>query len=211
VGTPSVFLRLATCNLTCTWCDTKYTWDWQNFDYNQEVVVLDTLDVEQRITGYGCRHLVITGGEPLLQQQELATLVASLKIQRFFCEVETNGTVAPSPAMVRDIDQWNLSPKLANSGNSPERREMPSVLDRFAGLPNAYFKFVVSDPADLTEVRDLQHKYGIPTERIVLMPEGTAPATIEDRSHWVSDACVQEGYRFSTRLHILLWGDERGK
>jgi len=67
-GTPAVFLRLAQCNLACSWCDTKYTWDWQHFSYDKEVVSLDAREVEERILELGCRHLVITGGEPLLQQ-----------------------------------------------------------------------------------------------------------------------------------------------
>ena len=73
-GTPSVFLRLSTCNLACTWCDTRYTWDWDNHDYDREVVALDAEDVEQRILGFRCPHLVITGGEPLIQQKALAPL-----------------------------------------------------------------------------------------------------------------------------------------
>jgi 7-carboxy-7-deazaguanine synthase len=211
MGVPSVFLRLALCNLACTWCDTKYTWDWEYYDYSKEVMSLDVREVEERVLEFGCSRLVITGGEPLLQQKELAPLVASLKRRGFCCEVETNGTIIPSPELARDIDQWNVSPKLSTSGNSVAVRELPQALEFFSQFPNAYFKFVVVKPLDIEEVGSLRNKFRLPGERIILMPEGRTVATLQQRSQWVSEACVREGFRFSTRLHILLWGDQRGK
>ncbi|MCH8206748.1 MAG: 7-carboxy-7-deazaguanine synthase QueE, partial [Chloroflexi bacterium] len=147
-GTPSVFLRLATCNLACTWCDTKYTWDWEQHDYDREVVALAPDDVEERVVSFDCPHLVITGGEPLLQQRTLSPLVLRLRERGFYCEVETNGTLSPEPGMVDAVSQWNVSPKLANSGDAAARREVPDALRAFQGLPNAYFKFVVVEPSD---------------------------------------------------------------
>ena len=210
-GTPTVFLRLAMCNLTCTWCDTKYTWDWQHYDYQREVTSLPAEEVEERVLRFGCPHLVITGGEPLMQQEELGPLALSLKRRGFHCEVETNGTLVPRPEMVEAVAQWNVSPKLANSGNRPERREVPQVLKAFRDLKSAYFKFVVVEPGDVEEVCSLVDRYGIPPHRVVLMPEGTTAQTIEARGQWLARECMKRGFRYSTRLHILLWGDERGR
>ena len=123
-GTPTVFLRLATCNLACTWCDTRYTWDWRNFDYADGVVEMALDEVERRVLEFGRPRLVITGGEPLLQQAVLAPLVSSLAGQGFYCELETNGTIVPSPDMIEGIAQWNVSPKLENSGNMTRAREV---------------------------------------------------------------------------------------
>ena len=210
VGTSSVFLRLALCNLTCTYCDTKYTWDWQNYDYSKEVVELPLEQVQERILSYDCRHLVITGGEPLLQREGLAPLVRSLKENGFSCEVETNGTIAPDHQLEQDIDQWNVSPKLTSSGNDLLRREIPQALNTFGRLPNAYFKFVVVGGSDLEEIRDLIGKYNINKERVILMAEGRTPEALQERSRWLSQVCIEEGFRFTPRLHILLWGDIRG-
>ena len=211
IGTPSVFLRLAQCNLSCSWCDTKYTWDWENFDYQREVVSMETGEVRDAILAFNCPHLVVTGGEPLLQQQELAPLAVFLKAEGFYCEVETNGTIVPDPELARCIDQWNVSPKLGSSGNVIDRREAPEALAAFSRLPNAHFKFVIVEPTDVDEVCQLRDRYRLPSDRIILMPEGTAVESITSRSRWVSEACVREGFRFSTRLHILLWGDQRGR
>ena len=210
-GAPSVFLRLATCNLACAWCDTKYTWDWANYDYGREVVNLDAEEVEERIRAFGCSRLIITGGEPLLQQADLAPLAASLKNDGFQLEVETNGTVEPMADLERTVDQWNVSPKLASSGNSKDRREQRQALEALARLPNAYFKFVVTEPGDIAEVCALRDAYELPGKRIILMPEGITAENIQARSPWVAEACAREGFRFSTRLHILLWGDQRGR
>ena len=210
IGTPSVFLRLALCNLACAWCDTKYTWDWRNYDYNAEVMELSQGKLAEYILGYRCRHLVITGGEPLLQREGLASLVRSLKGRGFSFEVETNGTILPGPHLERDVDQWNVSPKLANSGNPAHRREVPQALSSFARLPGAFFKFVVVERSDIAEVKSIMLMYDLPRERVVLMPEGRDPTALGDRSEWLSRICVEEGLRFTPRLHILLWGDRRG-
>ena len=205
-----MFLRLALCNLTCSWCDTKYTWDWQNYDYKREVVELPIGQVEQEIMSNGRPHLIITGGEPLLQQEGLAPLVRSLEVKGFYFEVETNGTIVPGPWLENDIDQWNVSPKLATSGNAAQRREVTEALEYFGGLSNAYYKFVITDRSDLEEVERLVEEYRLPRERVLLMPEGRTLKALRDRGQWVSALCVQEGFRFSPRLHIMLWGDQRG-
>ena len=210
-GTPTVFLRLATCNLACTWCDTRYTWDWRSFDYAAGVLEMVLEEVESRVLGFKRPRLVITGGEPLLQQTALAPLVASLTGQGFYCEVETNGTIAPSQEMIEGVSQWNVSPKLENSGNRARAREVPDALSAFGRLETAYFKFVVSDARDVDEAAEVVTRHGLASERVMLMPEGTTAETVRERGAWVAEACMERGYSFSPRLHILLWGDERGR
>ena len=210
-GTPSVFLRLATCNLSCSWCDTKYTWDWDRYDYRKEIVSLDTAEVERRLDALECPRLVITGGEPLLQQAEIAPLASSLQNRGWYVEVETNGTIAPEAEMAEAVSQWNVSPKTGSSGNLRDRREVPDALRAFRELPGAYFKFVVVEPGDLEEVGTVVERHGLPRDRVLLMPEGVTPDAVRRRGKWAAEACVRNGYRFTTRLHILLWGDERGR
>ena len=210
-GMPTVFLRLATCNLSCSWCDTKYTWDWEHYAYAQEVGSVETDDAERRVRAFELPHLVITGGEPLLQQRELAPLASILHADGYYCEVETNGTIAPDDGMVEAISQWNVSPKIASSGNSSSRREVPDALVAFGELESAYFKFVIVAREDIDEVCELVDRYSLPAGRVVLMPEGTTPQVLTERSQWLATACAELGFRFSTRLHILLWGDRRGR
>lgn len=81
----------------------------------------------------------------------------------------------------------------------------------FANLCNAYFKFVIVEPSDVDEVDELLARYEIPLNRVLLMPEGTTPEALTSRSEWIAELCSQKGFRFTTRLHILLWGDKRGR
>jgi 7-cyano-7-deazaguanosine (preQ0) biosynthesis protein QueE len=208
-GLPSTFIRLAICNLRCAWCDTAYTWDWERYDRAEQTMPLSIDDACDAITALPPRNVVITGGEPLLQRRQLGTLVQQLKASGYRVEVETNGTV--SPAELRElVDQFNVSPKLAHSGNEGVIRIDPPVLREFAACDNANFKFVVQDEADLAEVEDLRRRFAIPADRVVLMPEGRTAAELAARSPWLAETCTQRGYRFSTRLHILIWGDKRG-
>lgn len=209
-GLPSTFIRLAGCNLRCTWCDTRYTWDWSQFDPRQEIVSLDTPEILARIQATEPRNVVITGGEPLLQQAELASLASALKQGGWRIEMETNGTIVPT-ALGELVDQWNVSPKLQDSGNGLAEREVAAALAWFAGCPSAFFKFVVVEPADVDEAVALATRYGVARDRIVLMPEGVDQATLLNRSRWLVDRCTALGTRYSTRLHILLWGPERGR
>ena len=214
MGVPSVFVRLSLCNLACEWCDTKYTWDWERYDPKDEIIRVEVDEIMRRVEALSAPatiNVVITGGEPLLQQRQLVPVATALQAGSYRIEVETNGTVQPRPALASVIDQWNVSPKLENSGNTAAEREVAPALQWFAAQPHAYFKFVVAEPSDLDEVRALAERYAIPASRILLMPEGRDAATLGQRSQWLVEQCRERGYRFTTRLHVLLWGDKRGR
>lgn len=218
IGRPCAFVRLSRCNLACTWCDTAYTWrfdgdnrphrDDRAFARTANQLVLDEADVAARIMALGQDRLVITGGEPLLQGAALARMVALL--EGVTVEIETNGTVAPHPALDPLVSQYNVSPKLAHSGNSAESALIPGRLADWVSKPQAWFKFVIAEPADLDEVLALQAQYAIPGHRIMLMPEGTSSETIRTRARWLAPLALDHGLRFTDRLHIHLYGDTRG-
>ncbi len=210
-GIPSTFVRLALCNLRCTWCDTKYTWDWKHYSQQQEIIEADIPKTVRRIREAGASNIVVTGGEPLLQQDGLAELLVSLKEGRYRIEIETNGTILPSSCLAASVDQWNVSPKLGSSGNARAKREVESALLWCAAQTSAQFKFVVTAPTDISAVNALVDRYQMSPNRVSLMPEGTDGRTLMERSRWLIPACLAEGYRYGTRLHILLWGDERGR
>ena len=208
-GVPSTFIRLAVCNLQCSWCDTAYTWDWKTYDRAEQTMSVDVEDVLARVRSLPARNVVITGGEPLIQRRQLIPLVEALKEHGYRVEVETNGTIAPGE-LARVVDQWNVSPKLVHSGNEGLARLRPEVLREFGALPDAYFKFVVQQPGDIAELEEVRALAGVPAERVLVMPEGRTPEELECRGRELADICAERGYRFTSRLHILLWGDRRG-
>ena len=218
-GKPCAFVRLSRCNLACQWCDTAYTWRFTgdnrphraNETYEREAnqVTLGEDEVARRIASLGQPRLVVTGGEPLLQAPALARMLALLP-HEIAVEVETNGTVAPPPALDGLVQQYNVSPKLAHSGNPAELALVPERLAHWAGDPRAVFKFVIAEPADIAEVLALAERYAIPRTRVWLMAEGTDPATLHAREAWLAQLCLDNHLTLSKRLHIELYGDSRG-
>ena len=207
-GKPCAFIRLSRCNLACVWCDTAYTWDFVTFDRKANQVTLSEAEAAARIAALGQHRLVITGGEPLLQTPALARMIALLPAMHI--EVETNGTIAPPPALDALVQQYNVSPKLAHSGNPASLALSPQSLARWAENPRAWFKFVVAEPGDLAEVLALQAAHQIPAHRIFLMAEGRDSETLRARGRWLAQICAAHGFSWSDRLHIHLYGDTRG-
>lgn len=217
IGRPSVFIRLSRCNLACVWCDTAYTWRFSGdnrphrdalaFDRSGNQVTMIEADAAASIRALGGSRLVITGGEPLLQAPALARMLALLPDMHI--EVETNGTIAPAPALDAHVHQYNVSPKLAHSGNPAALALIPERLAAWAADPRAVFKFVIAEPADVDEVISLAVAHAIPAPRIWLMPEGRDSDTLRTRSRWLADICAQHGFNFTDRLHIHLYGDTK--
>ena len=217
-GAPVAFVRLSRCNLACVWCDTAYTWHFEGderphreggtYDRRANQLTLEVADVASRIRALGQRRLVVTGGEPLLQAGPLAELLDEL--DDMTVEIETNGTTRAPPRLDIRVDQYNVSPKLAHSGNAPDLALIPERLAAYAADPRAWFKFVIAQASDVDEVLALQRAFAIPSARIFLMPEGTDSATLRAREEWLVPLCLEHGFRLSDRLHIHLFGDTRG-
>ena len=206
-GQAAGFVRLGRCNLACRWCDTPYTWDWERHDPAVELTTMAVADVLARLDTMGVRLLVVTGGEPLLQQRHLPPLLAGAKERGWTVELETAGTLAPSAA-VDLVDRFNVSPKLANSGMAVERRYRPDVLRAFQAGGRAVFKFVAAGPDDLAEVDTIVAECGL--RPVWVMPEGTDAATLLARLQALAPHVVARGWNLTPRLHVLLWGDRRG-
>ena len=209
-GKPAVFLRTAECNLKCVWCDTKYTWDWKNYDYSKEVNEMSIKEVRQSLEQFRIRHLVITGGEPLMQQDDLSELLTFLK-PKFYVEVETNGTILPNNALSVLVDQWNVSPKTKNSGNPLEMCEDNECYTFFSKKKNCYFKYVVESEEDLIEVNQLISKYNLEKERVLLMTQAMTKEEILAKEKNVFTLSKKNSLGFSPRLHVMKWGSQRGK
>jgi organic radical activating enzyme len=208
-GEPCVFLRLATCNLRCSWCDTRYTWDWDAYDYATEVQKASVDSVLARVSGHPSRRLVVTGGEPLLQQKALATLLAALPPD-FVVEFETNGTLSPAPALADRVNQWNVSPKLANSGEPPERAINPTVLAALRDTGRAWLKLVVATEDDAQEATTLVDALKWPPDRVLFMPQASTRERLLTLSPLVKSWARARGVSASPRLHVERWDGRRG-
>lgn len=204
------FVRLANCNLACSWCDTPYSWDWQRYDKTLETAELDVQDVADIVNAWDVGRVIVTGGEPLMQQADIVALARLCPEIKF--DIETNGTITPLPELVDLIDVFNVSPKLAHSGDIEKKRIKANALNAFVDVAwdgKAQFKFVCKSIADLDEVRAIATDYNIPSDCVWIMPEGTTAHDQVERLQILMDEIVKRRFNVSTRLHVLAWGSRR--
>ena len=209
-GEPCVFLRLAYCNLRCSWCDTAYSWDFQRYSLAEETRVEAVNELARRIESFGLARLVLTGGEPLIQARGLTALLALLP-EDWSVEVETNGTLLPPPELLRRVTQWNAAPKLSNSGETLERRFRPDVLAVLLATERAYLKLVIASVVDADEAEALLSSLGWPRERVLFMPQAATRNELATRAPLVHAEALRRGVRYSPRLHVERWDGARGK
>jgi 7-carboxy-7-deazaguanine synthase len=206
-GVPSVFIRTSGCNLRCSWCDTPYTsWKPEGEDLTLDAVI------EQATAFRTARHVVITGGEPMIAPG-VVELSERLRAQGLHITFETAGTVFAPVA----CDLMSISPKLANStpdGVFHDRHEQlrlqPEVLASLIREYDYQLKFVVAQPQDLAELQAIVSQLNAPTDKVILMPEGITSDALTERGAWIAELCKQHGYRFGPRLHVYLYGNRRG-
>jgi 7-carboxy-7-deazaguanine synthase len=206
-GVPSIFVRTSGCNLRCSWCDTPHT------SWNPEGEELSIDAILRRAGEYGAaRHVVLTGGEPMIAPG-IAELSERFRARGMHITLETAGTVFATVA----CDLMSISPKLSNS--TPENafsaqherlRLQPGVLKRLISSYDYQLKFVIAREEDLAEVRSIVAAVEAPSHKVVLMPEGITAEVLNQRGGWIAELCKTNGYRFSPRLHVHLYGNKRG-
>lgn len=211
VGVPSVFIRTSGCNLRCAWCDTPYA------SWKPEGADMTTEEILREVARHGARHVVVTGGEPMVAR-EIHELLAALRADGRHITIETAATIPPGGAA---CDLASLSPKLAHSTPNVEKagawsarheaaRWNASVLREWMAQYPYQFKVVVRNRADVEELTANLRDLPVLAERVILMPEGTTSETIAERSRELAEVCKETGWRLGCRLHVQLWGNKRG-
>lgn len=208
-GVPSVFVRASGCNLRCVWCDTPYA------SWHPEGDDVPVNEIVRRIRQYSTKHVVLTGGEPMIMP-DIVELCDALKSAGHHITIETAATIFKP----LKLDLASLSPKLANSTphgttfvkSHEENRLNIGVIQQFIdSAPKFQLKFVVASDSDLDEIQEiLEQLKNVEPWDVLLMPEGTDAPTLDSRAGWIADICKRTGFRFCPRLHIALFGNVRG-
>lgn len=221
MGIPSIFVRLGGCNLLCggkgtiqdkklhdgaTWrCDTIEVWMKSKAKEVEEIL---SEEMHDKIDSGA--HVIITGGEPLMQMKGVESFVYYLKSKHksVYIEIETNGTIAPSSYLLKTVDQWNCSPKISNSGMAKEMYYIPPVIKKLNNY-NTIFKFVITTEADFKEMQKDYFKL-VDAKKIYLMPSGENQFLLNQSKGIVADICKRYCLNYSSRLHIELWNQKTG-
>ena len=212
-GVPSVFVRTSGCNLRCAWCDTPYA------SWSPEGQARPVAEIVAEVMRHPARHVVLTGGEPMIAKG-IHTLAVELKKLGRHITIETAATVAPGGIA---CDLASLSPKLLNSAPDATRhaawrkkheatRWQPDVVRAWLDACDCQLKFVIARPEDVDELEAMLTKLGrdLPREKILLMPEGVTAEKMRERAAWLGEMCKARGYRYAPRLQIELYGNRRG-
>lgn len=210
------FVRLGSCNLDCgrgpgsTWaCDTAYTWDWARYSPAAELSLRSVDDIVAQLSTMSVDRIVVTGGEPLIQQHRLVSFLRAADRRGWAVEIETNGTITPLPDVANLVSQFNVSPKVAGSGVPAARALRPRALTTLLDSGKAVFKFVASGPAELDDIGEVVARWRLAP--IVIMPAGTAADETVRVARELAEPVLARGWDLTIRLHVLLWGNERGR
>lgn len=211
LGVPSVFIRTSGCNLRCVWCDTPYT------SWNPEGKNWSVKNILGEVAKYPTRYVVITGGEPLLAL-EVDDLTQHLKQRGAHITIETAATIFKP--LVADL--ISMSPKLANStpwkrargkfAAMHERRRLNfDAIQNYVDGCDYQLKFVVERREDFVEIGELLNQLrNVESARVLIMAQGTTNRELNRKAKWIVELCKQYRFSYTPRLHIQLFGNQRG-
>ena len=210
-GTESIFLRTSGCNLRCGFCDSPWS-SWK--PEGEQKTVKELLDACRSLD---CRHVVLTGGEPMLQK-EVVELTQCLADNDFHITIETAGTLDNPVA----CDLMSISPKLSNSSpgqragegwmqRHEQERFQPQVIRALVQRYDYQLKFVIDQPSDLQESLEWIRQFPeLRSDRIWMMPEGVEQHVVEPKEAWIEKFCEQHGFQLCRRMQIAWFGNRRG-
>lgn len=211
-GSPAYFVRLSGCNFLCNWlkkdgtrelCDTANVWK----NTKEEISPIDLIrELQNKL--HPNTHIIITGGEPLLQRDALLQFLTNCN---FFTELETNGSIPSSKYFAFSHINW--SPKFKSAGYGIEYYRKLGMVDFWRDLARKLpldMKVVIANEKDLEELQAWQEELKFPSTRIFLMPVSNTRKELEENSKWVVEICKQHAYNFSPRLQLLIWGKTTG-
>ena len=213
IGRPSVFVRFIGCNLNCNFCDSKYALKSNNSNNMTSKQIFDTIKNFYTNSNKKNVNIIFTGGEPMLYQKSIAEIIDLLEndyfIENFNIQIETNGTIPLKDERLRLCD-FNISPKLSNSGNDLFLSINKKVIFEFKHMVYSTFKFVVTDESNFIETKKFISNNQIDKSKVYIMPEGKTEKELNDKTLWIIEKCKKYGYNYTPRIHINIYGDKRG-
>jgi 7-carboxy-7-deazaguanine synthase len=220
IGQPSVFMRMAMCNLTCKafasessphGCDSFVSWSVKNkMTFAEIFQLMEDNNFQECLRNRAI--LKLTGGEPLIQQKQLLKFVEAFMVKYGFLpriDFETNATILPDERWLTQFNAtFTTSPKLTSNGDPEDKTYKPEVL-RWHSTRNSGFKFVIQNEEDVNEVwaKYLNDYEGINVhlQRVWFMPCCGSREEHIQKAPYVAEFAKQSHVNFSPRMHLLIW------
>ena len=188
-GLPTTFIRLAQCNLRCTWCDTTYSFG--------RGTAYELLDIMSQVKSLGCRYVCVTGGEPLLQPNVLSLLEMLIEAD-YKVSLETSGSLSTEkvPAKISII----LDIKCP--GSQMSHKNLWSNLDILRSHDQV--KFVIQNIEDYQYAKDVCKKYQLfdKVEEVLFSPV-FGILNPQDLVEWMLNDCLP--VRLNLQIHKFIW------
>ena len=230
-GNPSVFIRFGKCNMQCAGfaveyetpsgikkysCDSFYASDiafrneWKKYNTSEELI----LEVSSYLPNYKV-DIVLTGGEPLLYWKD----IEFQKFMKYYIDNDFKITIETNASInIELFEYWHkkivfsMSVKLSNSGEPLSKRvNIKTLKEIINNTQNSYLKFVVDkDFVTIAEKEIRKILESIPSCEVYLMPLGDTSEIIDKNSLSVIEFALENGYKYSDRLHIRVWNNKRG-
>jgi len=213
IGHPAAFLRLQGCVLNCVYCDTTEVWrTGEPYLFSELFRLMKKVDLIEKLKKG--QHLVITGGSPLLQQNQIVLFLTEF-IKRYeflpYIEIENECVLFPSNSLLSIVRCWNNSPKLSSSGVKRSKRYKPDIIRRMSEFSTSWFKFVIECPEDWEEIQmDFLDPELVKRDQIILMPRGEDKETLFHYQQMTAELAIKHNVRYCSREHIVLWDKNVG-
>jgi len=221
---PSKYERYEDLPLVHTGCDSYASWDVRFKKLSPMLSVQQIVDKMEELLPDGKfgndKHLILTGGEPLLGWQrsyiDLFEEIKSRRMNLTHITFETNGTQPLQEELLQYLNTgpfdvtFSVSSKLPSSGEAWEDAIKPEIINQYywAGTLT-YFKWVVSSQDDYDDVIRAVEEYGKVCDMddipVYLMPAGGTTMHYDNNEKWVADLAMKNGWRYSPRLQVQLW------
>jgi len=226
-GIPHILIRTSGCTLRCQFSDTDFCDSWYTSWHPDKGAWTWNKIIELYNSNPQIKHTMITGGSPTMHSDLLCFMTNELHSRGQYITLETEGSKFVENC---HIDLLSLSPKLSNSlprigsitpkGSKVEKRDLirhekyrknyVAMYQWIQSSKDYQYKPVIGDKSQIKEIEELAEVLNIPIDKFWVMAAGGSRDVLESNLMWTLELCIEKGWNFVPRFHILIFNDQRG-
>jgi len=215
IGQKTMFVRTGGCDYSCSWCDSKFTWD--GTGKSTAMKADEIIHSLKEIGGESFSHITISGGNPALHKG-LGELVKQCHEQGWKVAIETQGSFWQD--WLIEIDDVTISPKPPSSLMRTDFEKLDTFINNLQ-LANVSLKVVIFNEEDFKYAEMIHSRYPqipfylqIGNDDVLTVDDQALVSTLLKRFEWLIDramkSTIMNDARVLPQLHALIWGNKRG-